>query len=232
MRKILVGLSAVVLAVATVPMFAAFEAHIINVTAKIENALTVDTSPIQYGTVFPQERLDKFFTVALSEAFKGTARGDDIDTAIRQKPRGGKEAVPATDPVTYSDFKPSGENQAGEFVCPDGYVQLPILCPYLSKHEMTTDGIVQENDSTGINAFHGSTTAWTMSSTLGTQVNGHLAKSQQDVDDQWKIDLRVPCFAGECAQDWAKFVRDESGNPQIDPNAYVQPKANEHKIFG
>ncbi|MDD5110271.1 MAG: VWA domain-containing protein [Patescibacteria group bacterium] len=231
MRKILVGLSAVALAVATVPMFAAFEAHIINVTAKIENALTVDTTPIQYGTVFPQEKLDKFVTVALSQSFRDTTRVDDIDYAIRQKPKCGK-VVADTNPVEYSDFKPSGENVEGEFICPEGYVQLPVLCPYLSKHEVTPDGTASENDSVGITAFHGSTTDWTLSSTLGTEVTGHLAKSQQDVDDQWKIDLRVPCFAGECAQDWAQFVRTESGNPNIDPNAYVQPKDNEHKLFG
>jgi len=231
MKKILISLSAVAVAVASIPLFAAFEAHVINVTAKIENALTVDTTPIQYGTVFPQEKLDKFVIVALSQSFRDEGRVDDIDYVIRQKPKCG-HVVPGTNPVEYSDFKPTvGEDASGNFLCPEGYAQLPLLCPYLSKHEVTTDGIVQENDSKGINAFHGDVDHWGLDTTIATQVKGHLAKSQQDFDDRWDIDLKAPCFAGQCAQDWADFVH--AANPDAtNTDKYIQPKSREHQIFG
>lgn len=233
MKKVLFGLFAMALVAASVPMFAAFEAHVINVTARIENALTVDTTPINYGTVFPQEKLDKLVRVALSQSFRDEPRVDDIDYVIKQKPKCGR-VVPNTDPVAYDDFKPTvgHDTQTGAFICPDGYVPLPLLCPYLSKHEVTTDGIVSENDSAGIGAFHGDTSHWGLDDAQATAVTGHLAKSQQDFDDEWNIDLKVPCFQGECAQDWATFVRTESGNPNIDPAKYVQPKTREHQIFG
>ena len=228
MRKIIIGMSAIVLAVATVPMFAAFEAHIVNVTAKIENALTVDTRPMEFGTVFPQERLDREVTVALSETFQREARMEYANYVIRQKPKCGI-VVPGSDPVAYSAFAQASENEAGEFICPKDYVALPILCPYLSKHDADP---ADENDDAGINAFHGLPGVWNMASTLATEVKGRLDKTTQDNTDLWKIDLRVPCFAGACAQDWADFVKRESGNPQIDPSLYIQPAENEHELFG
>src|SRR3989338_6169769 len=61
-------------------------------------------------------------------------------------------------------------------------------------------------------------------------VHGRLSRALGDIKDTWMIDLAVPCFGGYCAQDWADFVR--GVNPGADPNAYTQPIANEHKIFG
>ncbi|MDD5110270.1 MAG: putative metal-binding motif-containing protein [Patescibacteria group bacterium] len=228
MKKFLVGVSAVAVAAATVPMFAAFEAHIINVTAKIENALTVDTRPMEFGTVFPQERLDRQVTVALSDSFQGAERMEYANYVIRQKPKCGK-AVAESKPVTYSEFAQATENQAGAFICPEGFTQLPVLCPYLSKHDADP---ADENDDAGFNAFHGMPEPWTMAATLATEVKGRLDKTTQDPSDLWTIDLRVPCFAGACAQDWDDFVRRESGNPQIEPSLYIQPAAREHELFG
>ena len=60
-----VGMLAVTLIL--VPIFGAFEAHIINVVAKIENGvIAVTPSEISFGTVFPQEKLEKTFAVSLS----------------------------------------------------------------------------------------------------------------------------------------------------------------------
>src|SRR3989338_430145 len=102
MKKILMGLAAAGTAIAMVPLFAAFEAHVINVTAKIENALTVSTEHIDFGTVFPQEQIDKFFDVALSQSFLDEDRVDDIEYIIRQKPKcwNGDEQNPQYGTVT------------------------------------------------------------------------------------------------------------------------------------
>lgn len=221
-RKILLGTLGIIVALSSLPLFAAFEAHVINVTAKIENALTVDATPIEYGTVFPQEQLDRYVTVSLSQSFQDEQRVDDVDYAIRQKPKCWSEREQKYGRVTEAD---------GRFICAGGgdYQVLPILCPYLSKHETTGDGSV-DNDSAGINAFHGDPFFWTPTTTIATQVTGRLGKSVQDTADNWKIDLRVPCFAGHCAQDWDKFVLEN--NPDVNPSDYVQPTENEHKIFG
>ena len=60
------------LSLATLPLLAAFEAHAVNVTARIENALIVHPQSIEYGTVFPQEHLWSDFFMAFSESFSTT----------------------------------------------------------------------------------------------------------------------------------------------------------------
>src|SRR3989338_10810726 len=73
MKKLLLGLAAAGTALAMVPLFAAFEAHVINVTARIENALNVPIQELTFGTVFPQEKLDREFDVNLSDSFLAQA---------------------------------------------------------------------------------------------------------------------------------------------------------------
>ncbi len=61
----------VILALALMPLFAAFEAHVVNVRAHIENALHVDPAEVDFGIVFPQEQLSEEFSVRLSDSFMG-----------------------------------------------------------------------------------------------------------------------------------------------------------------
>ena len=64
-------------------------------------------------------------------------------------------------------------------------------------------------------------------------VSGYLAKSEGDYGDYfdvWNLDLKVPCFEGNCGQDWADYVH--GINPSANPDDYVQPIGNEHKLFG
>lgn len=81
-RRALIGLVAIAL---LVPMFAAFEAHVINVKAHIENALQVEPKEIDFGVVFPQERLQRDFCVGLSESFMRQERATDVAYRLVQK---------------------------------------------------------------------------------------------------------------------------------------------------
>jgi len=204
----------------------AYEAHIINVTAQIENALSVTPDDIMFGTVFPQESIDKSVRVALSGSFIDEERVDDINYVIRQKPKCIRTEQASQDLPMYGRVTEEGD----VFVCvdDDDYDILPVLCPFLSKHEITEEEV--ENDSEGINAFHGPISGWDLQDTLGTQVAGRLAKSEQDTEDVWNIDFRVPCFEGMCAQDWAAFV--ELNNPGAVAADYILPAELEHEMFG
>jgi hypothetical protein len=231
-RKVLLSLGAVGTALTLIPLFAAFEAHVVNVTARIEDALEVplEIRGIDFGTVFPQEKIDKTFDIHLSRSFVEEDRVDDVEYVIRQKPKCQRTDEAAT---TLPMFGRVTENEAGDFVCEDeaNYEMMPLLCPYLSKHEITRDG-EGENDSAGINAFHGLPGSWTPATTLATQVRGKLQKLVQDLSDTWNIDLRVPCFKGSCAQDWPDFVRKESASTTIDVRAYELDPALESELFG
>jgi hypothetical protein len=109
---------------------------------------------------------------------------------------------------------------------------MPLLCPYLSKHETTGDGTEPENDGTGITAFHGLPGPWTLAIANAMAVNttGELSAPLGDNDDTWNIDLKVPCFHGQCAQDWPAFVQAE--NPSADPQAYEADPNDESSTFG
>ena len=224
--KIFAGFVSLGIALALVPLLSAFEAHIINVTAQIENGCLNKIDDIDFGTTFPQEKLDKEFDVELSQSFLASVEHDALSYHIVQKPKcwNGNEEEPTFGQVTEEN---------NEFVCvDDGFTILPVLCPYLSKHEISTDGTDNggENDGPGISAFHGLPGSWTINTSSSTIVDGKLIKSLEDIADRWNIDLKVPCFEGYCAQDWADFVH--GINPDVNPDDYTQPIENEHKLFG
>ena len=84
-KKILLSLIAVVVIAAGVAGMSAWEAHVINVTAKIENALNVPIKEIDFGTVFPQEKFIENIWISLSDSFLEEGRVDDVAYEIRQK---------------------------------------------------------------------------------------------------------------------------------------------------
>lgn len=55
MKKVILIVTALVMVVSGVAAVSAYEAHIINVTAHVENALDVDTTAADFGVMFPQE---------------------------------------------------------------------------------------------------------------------------------------------------------------------------------
>jgi hypothetical protein len=185
MKKRILLLTAAVVAVAVgVVGMSAFEAHVINVTAQIENALSVSPYEIEFGTVFPQEYLEESLTIALSGSFMAEDRVDDVDYFIRQKPKplDSADAQLCHNLLPVESYDPN--NSAWTTYLAKCYYP---LCSYLSKHpdeEPANDG--------SLDAFH----------EMGMDVAGRLAKSEGDEVDIWTIDLDVPCFEGMCAQDW------------------------------
>lgn len=203
-------------ALAVIPLFAAFEAHVVNVTATIENALSVDTTPITFGTMFPEQVANQPLTVALSSSFLGSGNitANEVDYVIKQKPKCGLPE-PSTNPVKYSAFEQVTENTDGIFSCPDtGYVVLPLLCPYLSKTSSNPK-------DTSIPAYHGptSTVAWTDVVSTEFEAIGTLLKSTA-TSTNWTIDLHAPCFAGQCSQD------------NVVPVAYQMDPNNNDQLLG
>ena len=85
-KRIFLSLAVTVAIVAGIVGMSAFEAHVVNVTATIENATNIDTTAFTYGTVFPQEILHNPVTLSLSTSFANSgALG--VDYKIKQKPK-------------------------------------------------------------------------------------------------------------------------------------------------
>jgi len=227
-KKILIGIGAVGTSLAMLPLFAAFEAHVINVTAEIENALFVHPESIEYGTVFPQEHLLSDFFIAFSESFseRDQTRVGKVDYVIKQKPKPREAYVQQVGVEAARDFchlnAPANVGDPNDPYYVNCY---PNMCPYLSK---TPDGIPatgpNANNDTGLPPFHDPETQFAD----GTIVK--LPAIGRDSSDNWTVDLAVPCFKGQCAQDWPAFVH--SLNPQADPELYKLPQGLEHQTFG
>ncbi|TAN57638.1 hypothetical protein EPN15_03355 [Patescibacteria group bacterium] len=231
-KIILYGLGGLTV-LAFIPLFAAFEAHVINVTAQIENALFVHPESLEYGTVFPQEHLNTSFFVTFSESFSESSqtRVGTIEYAIKQKPK----PLPAY-------VAQIGVDSARAW-CHDNYPQTPYdpaitvwqdylsrcyptICPALSKHPDNNPSTgPNANNDIGLPAFHNPWTEFAI---------GKLVKFpniNNDPADTWTIDLAVPCFKGQCAQDWPNFVLGQNPNAG-DPLQYELPPELEHQTFG
>lgn len=66
MKKTILIVAALLMVFSGVAAVSAYEAHVINVTAHVENALTVSTDAADFGTVFPQESFSYHRSIALS----------------------------------------------------------------------------------------------------------------------------------------------------------------------
>lgn len=78
MKKVILILTAIVLVASGVAAVSAYEAHVINVKAHVENALSVNTSDVNFGTVFPQEWIVKHREIKLSDSACTEWEEDDL----------------------------------------------------------------------------------------------------------------------------------------------------------
>src|SRR3989344_9117081 len=142
-------------------------------TVSIDYNIAITPSDLSFETVFPEEVLFKPILVSLSSTFLSNLRFDDVEYHIEQwiKPRVSADSLYCKDN-------------------PTDYARCyPSLCPYLSKH---ADGT--PNNDNSVPAFHDPTASTSIA-------YGRLAKSDEDLEDNWLIALVVPCFRGRCAQD-------------------------------
>ena len=223
-KKILFSLATILFVIGGVAAFSAYEAHVINVTAHIENALKITpaSGELDFGTVFPQEYLEERIWITTSESFceEDQRRVLAIDYKIVQKPKP-IWPIPATcdysaDPdVTIEDMRTYCHDNPENLMC-----CYPSLCPYLSKTPAYEDD--PPYTDYGVLAFHDPSDPLSIA-------KGTIHKDF-DLSDEWIIDLAVPCFEGYCSQDWPAFIA--SHNPDADPSLYEAIGDPEGTDFG
>ena len=69
MKKAILIVAALVLVLSGVAAVSAYEAHVINVRAHVENAMSVNRDKIDFGTRFPEEWVIEEFIVGTSNSF-------------------------------------------------------------------------------------------------------------------------------------------------------------------
>ena len=205
-KKILMTAGALLAVVAGVAAMSAYEAHVINVTAHIENALTVHPKEIAFGTVFPQEYVEEQFTVTFSSSFEGEGRVDDVEYVIKQKPKplDATQEDPSVWTKPASCQQPLADVVEAREYCHDNPTDLTCcyrdLCQYLSK--LSTDANDTSHPSYYVDPDGVPNSGDETCRTPGADATGRLSKIDEDSSDLWIVDLKVPPFKGFVAQDW------------------------------
>ncbi|TSC69304.1 MAG: hypothetical protein G01um101466_92 [Parcubacteria group bacterium Gr01-1014_66] len=231
-RKFIIGIGGIMTAIALSPLFAAFEAHVINVTAKIENALNVHPEALEFGTVFPQEHLDSSFFISFSQSFSAQdqRRVSTVRYLLKQKPKPRPDKIDSLGGLEKARDWCHTNAPADVGDVNDPYYQncYPNICPYLSKHPDNNPSTgANANNDIGLPPFHDPEKEFARGKMVKFK-NGNTINN--DPADMWTVDLAVPCFRGMCAQDWEKFVTDL--NPNADPDKYPLDPRLEHQTFG
>lgn len=143
-----------------------------GVSSQIDPNVSVTPSTLPFGRVFPEEVILKPIKIALSASCIASQKIQNVNYTIKQTAKAKNSKDNA-----YCKTNPN-----------DTVKCYPSLCPYLSK---TPDG--SPKNDTGVPAFHDPNA--TSSIAYGT------LNLKTDSTDTWQIDLHVPCFKGECAQD-------------------------------
>jgi len=198
-KKILAVFATVAVVAVSAAMFAAFEAHVINVTAHIENALYVHPDELEFGTVFPQEYVTKDFDIQTSESFQGESDALAVSYVIKQKPKcwNNNPKDPKYAPVNYATH-----------ACPviDGvqYVEMLSLCKFLSKNDGDPEDLNDKPHPSyyvDVDPAGPSDRDYCISpDTVRPDATGVL--NRNDMLDSWIVDLKVPPVDGTIGQDW------------------------------
>jgi len=160
----------------------------------IDTNLSVSPSVISFAAVFPGEINLRPLSINLSQDFINSEIHDDVEYRILQK------------------TKPREDSSSERAYCAEHPNDLqrcyPSLCPYLSKEP----DLAPAND-TGVPAFHDPSAQTSIAL-------GRLAKSENDLQDHWLIDLHTPCFRGQCGQ-----------QSNVPPEYQLDPSLN-GEVFG
>ena len=171
-RKLAALVVGVLVVAVSLPFFAAFEAHVINVRAHIENALKVDSNHIDLGILFPNETdlTISGFKVVLSESFlrDTQTRVKDVSYFIRCKSKGEHDTQSTWDTPEADDHDRD-------------YWKKHSLCPYFNVTSTENEGDTHKSANLD----------------KGSGARGQAPASS----DTWNINVPwVPPFAGYASQ--------------------------------
>jgi hypothetical protein len=178
MKKILLIAFALVLVAVALVSATAFEAHMVDVRAHVENAVWVDPYEIDYGITFPEVSYDEPVCIGLSESFEHGNQTRFCDVYY----------------VMFWEEKPieGHEPTWGGAICdPDGDGNFSPIWPYIYINPSPGDGLFDPLNPYPLGDWRYvpqkmGAFAW---GTLN-KLNGH------DPSDHWMLKFQAPVFEG------------------------------------
>ncbi|MBN2077035.1 MAG: hypothetical protein JW762_15935 [Dehalococcoidales bacterium] len=106
MKKVLLLVSALLIVFSGVAAVSAYEGHVVDVKAHVENALMVEDE-VDFGVVFPQEKKEAVLHLALSQSFRDQKYYSSVDFRVFWEPKPiGEHVVGIEDPDNAGYFIP------------------------------------------------------------------------------------------------------------------------------
>jgi len=176
LKKVILIVAALLMVVSGVAAVSAYEAHVVDVKAHIENALGVAFLELDFGIVFPQELVEKDFVIGLSESFisENQIRVSDVHYVIGWENKSIADHPGALDPDGDGWFEP--------------------IWPFIGLSKIDSDG----NDGIPPDV----PTGWSDQPPAWCKAWGELVKvipepvsgPQGDFCDWWHMSFAVPVF--------------------------------------
>ena len=135
MKKAILIVAALMLVVSGVAAVSAYEAHVVNVKAHVENALQVSAAELDFGVVFPEEWLNQHFDVIFSSSWYDQTRVTEVDFQVWAEDKVLDDTVT---PVTYYPWL--GDCLFIEINGTDGYVGKAIAGPLHAQPVLDASG--------------------------------------------------------------------------------------------
>ena len=216
MKKVMLVAFALILVVAGLVSAAAFEGHVVDVRAHVENALWVDPIEINYGNfTFPQESIDRYICIGLTESFVNVnqTRVCDVKYALiwETKPIEGHDPVPGQleicDPTgsgNFTDIYPYILLTTGDGS--DNQTPFPMWVPANAVAWGTLDKCLPDNcDTWGLKFDVPVFDLWYNEGTDPATPSGVLGPDEYCIVEEW-----VGC--DQCPYRWVKVPHADLGN--------------------
>jgi hypothetical protein len=86
-KLVLSGIVALILIVSGLTAVGAYEGHMVDVKAHVENALMVEKDQVDFGNAFPEEKIETQFKIGLSQSFRDQKRYSSVDYSMYWEPK-------------------------------------------------------------------------------------------------------------------------------------------------
>ncbi len=87
MKRIIFLVAALLTVFSGIAAVTAYEGHMVDVKAHVENALMVQTDDVNFGTMFPEQEKETQFQVSLSESFRAQTAISTINYKMYWEPK-------------------------------------------------------------------------------------------------------------------------------------------------
>jgi len=106
MKKIIMLVAALLVIASGIMAVGAYEGHLVDVKAHVENAIGVSNYDVTFGTVFPEAEIETYFQIGLSNSFLNQCRYSTVNYELWWEPKPIPAGANVCDPDGDGNYTP------------------------------------------------------------------------------------------------------------------------------